>query len=134
MGSNEMLLFDTLEIMSSLLTHPIEIVDPPPENEIISQHLSMLLYIYNTRQTVCFDSMHYKLLLHNIFLKFIDTPYSLTKPYYEKYTIFFRDFLYVTDVIEISDHLLELLCGTIETREGLNLKLKILVGIIKKRN
>jgi len=58
-GHEDMVLFETLEIMSSLLCHPIELVNPPPENEIISQHLYLLLTVYNQRQRVCFDSRQY---------------------------------------------------------------------------
>lgn len=134
LGRDEMVLFETLEIMSSLLCHPIELVDPPPENEIISQHLHMLLGVYNQRQRVCFDSRQYEQIFYGVLLKFLDTPFSLTKPFYEKYSNFFQDFLYITKLVEIADRIIELMERNVETRDGLLVKLNFLHQVIVRRN
>lgn len=114
--------------------HPFELVDPPPENEIMSQHLHMLLTVYNQRQKVCFDSRQYDQLYYTILTKFLDTPYSLTKSYHEKYPKFFQDFLYITKLVEIADRIIELMSRNVETRDGLIVKLRLLQTVILCRN
>lgn len=131
---DDMVLFETMEVMSNLLTHPIELVDSPPENEIISQHLYLLLTVYNQRVRFCFDSRQYDQLYYAVLVKWLDTPYALTKAYREKYPNFFQDFLYITKLVEIADHIIELMDKGVETRDGLIAKLRLLQEVIVRRN
>lgn len=104
-----MALFETLEIIKAALNRDIEIVNPNPQNEVYSHELAQALHIYNRVYKYLPGSEPYAMLLHKIFLPFIDLPYSQTKPYYERYKVFFNNFLYIDGVGLVADHLVQVI-------------------------
>lgn len=72
-------------------------------------------------------------MVHTIFLPFIDSPYQLCKPFYEKYPFLFNTSLYTPDIILITEHFIDLITKNTETKEGLAVKLKILLKVVEKR-
>lgn len=70
------------------------------------------------------------MLLHKVFLQFIDLPYSQTKAYYERYKNLFSNFLFIDGAGLIADHLAQVIEKHSDTREGINIKLKHLLSIL----